>query len=221
MRNSCVKRNTHICTENRRAVLGFRAKGQRVEGTYLGDVIREIRVNGGFSMMDFAKLLGCAQSSVSRYESGDMQPKPGMLKRLLEYASAEEKEKLRDALSRTAGFSHAPFAVSSPRDNISVTEEEWRWINRLLRILRSSHAQPIRAVTENLETFFEFCELADRAGAQSRVDNSEVRRTRRPSGAPEAEGPHSNPSENLPAGSKGRHRESEGAKRPRRVSGGS
>lgn len=40
--------------------------------------------------------------------------------------------------------------------------DERKWVTKLLRVLRSPHAKAITAVTENLEVFSLYCDMADR-----------------------------------------------------------
>jgi transcriptional regulator with XRE-family HTH domain len=114
-------------------------------------------------MGEFAQMIGCSQSSVSRYESGDIIPKRGVIERLIEVANEDEREEIIRALG-ISGSAVVRGETLASHDDIIVTDEERRWIVKLLRVFRSGYAQPIRAVTENLETFFEFCNLADRNG---------------------------------------------------------
>lgn len=64
----------------------------------LGDTISAIRHRMGKSMVEFSRLVGANQSSVSRYESGKTPPGKTMLILLLLLAQGDEKAPLLQAL---------------------------------------------------------------------------------------------------------------------------
>lgn len=66
--------------------------------TAISPTIRNIRKRLGKTMAQFADMIGCRQSTVSRYESGKLIPGRTVLILLLQYAQASERPPILDAL---------------------------------------------------------------------------------------------------------------------------
>lgn len=141
----------------------------------IGAAVRAIRARLGETQGRFALRLGCKQNTVSQYESGKLEPSRSMLLLLANLATtAEEREPIISSLAPewtevaelAEGMGPPPRPGDRPH-SILVSEQEKGWVERLLRILRSGRAKPIRAVTDSIDTFFDFCELADQAGAKA------------------------------------------------------
>lgn len=64
----------------------------------LGPTIRAIRKRLGKTMVEFAEMIGCKQSTVSRYESGKLVPGRSVLILLLQRARGSERQPVLDAL---------------------------------------------------------------------------------------------------------------------------
>jgi transcriptional regulator with XRE-family HTH domain len=64
----------------------------------LASSIKSIRSRIGRTMIEFAALIGCKQSTVSRYESGKLIPGRSVLLLLLQLAQGTEREIILDAL---------------------------------------------------------------------------------------------------------------------------
>jgi DNA-binding XRE family transcriptional regulator len=60
--------------------------------------IRSLRKRLGKTMVQFADMIGCKQSTISRYESGKLVPGRTVLILLLRYAHASERQPILDAL---------------------------------------------------------------------------------------------------------------------------
>ncbi|MBZ5584247.1 MAG: helix-turn-helix domain-containing protein [Acidobacteriia bacterium] len=66
--------------------------------TELAQAIAELRHRNGWSTTEMARHLGVSHSSVSRYESGKMDPGILVLERLFWLAAGSEKKPIKDAL---------------------------------------------------------------------------------------------------------------------------
>lgn len=69
--------------------------------TDLGPAIYTIRKRLGKTMVQFAELIGCKQSTISRYESGKLIPGRSVLILLLQLAKGAERKPMLDALGVT------------------------------------------------------------------------------------------------------------------------
>jgi len=69
--------------------------------TALGPAIHAIRMRLGKTMVQFAELIGCKQSTISRYESGKLIPGRSVLILLLQLAKGAERKPVLDALGVT------------------------------------------------------------------------------------------------------------------------
>jgi DNA-binding XRE family transcriptional regulator len=67
----------------------------------LGSTIRAIRQRLGKTMVEFAELIGCKQSTVSRYEAGKLVPGRSVLILLLQLARGSERPPVMNALGVT------------------------------------------------------------------------------------------------------------------------
>ena len=66
--------------------------------TDLSQTIRLIRQRLGKTMVDFAEMIGCRQSTISRYESGKLIPGRSVLLLILQHAQGAERKPILDAL---------------------------------------------------------------------------------------------------------------------------
>jgi len=66
--------------------------------TTLAHAIRDIRRRLNKTMVQFAEMIGCKQSTVSRYESGKLVPGRSVLILLLQLARGAERQPVLDAL---------------------------------------------------------------------------------------------------------------------------
>lgn len=64
----------------------------------IGSAIRNIRKSLGKTMAEFAGMIGCKQSTVSRYESGRLLPSRAVLMLLLQLAKGADKEVILGSL---------------------------------------------------------------------------------------------------------------------------
>ena len=82
----------------------------------LADAIRQIRKRLDKTMVQFAELIGCKQSTVSRYESGKLVPGRSVLILLLQLARGAERQPVLDALGVTgkspAGWGERQLATA-------------------------------------------------------------------------------------------------------------
>lgn len=66
--------------------------------TDLSQTIRLIRQRLGKTMVEFAEMIGCRQSTISRYESGKLFPGRSVLLLILQLAQGAERKPILDAL---------------------------------------------------------------------------------------------------------------------------
>jgi transcriptional regulator with XRE-family HTH domain len=71
--------------------------------TPLATRIRQIRARVAKNQTEFAHILGCGQNSVSRYEAGDVVPRPAVLLRLYDLALDDEKQLIAEHLKLALG----------------------------------------------------------------------------------------------------------------------
>jgi len=69
--------------------------------TPLGPTIRTIRKRLGKTMVEFAEMIGCKQSTVSRYESGKLVPGRSVMILMLQLAQGSERTPVMNALGVT------------------------------------------------------------------------------------------------------------------------
>jgi hypothetical protein len=72
------------------------------------------------------------------------------------------EEGIKIWLDKTSDLVKTPVARVVDSGAEFKNAEERKWVTKLLRVLRSPHAKAITAVTENLEVFSLYCDMADR-----------------------------------------------------------
>lgn len=180
------------------------------------NLIAQIRQAARLSVPDFAAALHVSQIDVAAFETGREIPEPPVVRRLQEIATKARRADLAliltsDEWKVRAVFHPGETFISMGRqqpnspDVIVVSDEEKVHVEKLLRVLRSPHPKPRQAVIENLDTFYDFCELADYHAARRPA-------TGRGAGAGEAPASHSQLAGDLPG-----NREKSRAARPQRV----
>src|ERR1039458_9099502 len=81
------------------------------------ELIRQMRSRLNQSQAEFARLLGCSQNSVSRYESG-AQPTLGILLRLHDLGLAPERETLDTHIKKALGARGKFFSAGASVENL-------------------------------------------------------------------------------------------------------
>ncbi|MGA2329851.1 MAG: helix-turn-helix transcriptional regulator [Bryobacteraceae bacterium] len=66
--------------------------------TQIGIAIRNTRKNLGKTMAEFAEMIGCKQSTISRYEAGRLTPSRAVLIVLLQLAKGADREIILERL---------------------------------------------------------------------------------------------------------------------------
>ena len=66
--------------------------------TQIGSAIRNTRVSLGKTMAEFAEMIGCKQSTISRYEAGRLTPSRAVLILLLQLAKGADREIILESL---------------------------------------------------------------------------------------------------------------------------
>ena len=80
-------------------------------------LVRQMRSRLNQSQAEFARLLGCSQNSVSRYESG-AQPTLGVLLRLHDLGLATERETLETHIKKGLGARGKFFSTGASVENL-------------------------------------------------------------------------------------------------------
>ena len=81
------------------------------------ELVRQMRTRLNQSQAGFARLLGCSQNSVSRYESGS-QPTLGILLRLHDLGLAPERETLDTHIKKALGARGKFFSAGASVENL-------------------------------------------------------------------------------------------------------
>jgi transcriptional regulator with XRE-family HTH domain len=90
--------------------------------------LRSLRKSRGLNQSQFAKLLGVSQSSVAKWESGDLTPSAPCFVQMSELAEAKDRQWWRDRAAAAAGFQHAQGNEIAPRSD-AVPNREARMIS--------------------------------------------------------------------------------------------
>jgi transcriptional regulator with XRE-family HTH domain len=142
----------------------------------LGRVIRLVRFRLGMNTTDFARLLGVAQSQVSRYEAGTAKPGYLPMARLLHLAEGAERNPI---MSRLAEMLEQPREKATEVSLLSELERMGRYAEPLWGSTHPPHApsegfwDEFREFAPNLaELLKAVSELCDR---RREIDSSLVR----------------------------------------------
>jgi transcriptional regulator with XRE-family HTH domain len=96
------------------------------------ELIRQMRSRLNQSQAEFARLLGCSQNSVSRYESG-AQPTLGILLRLHDLGLAPERETLETHIKKGLSARGKFFSTGASVENLRGLIEDSALEERILQ----------------------------------------------------------------------------------------
>lgn len=106
----------------------------------LGDAIRAVRVSGGLTKTALADIMGCHNTTIGRYESGEIAPTLDMLQRILEHAGEAEAMEIQVALGLAKSDS-TPFG--------DLASDELEFVVLMLRFFRTAEDASVSLVRKH------------------------------------------------------------------------